>query len=223
MTVADNASLDSIATTLAELRQTGAHQCDPVRFHYLETLCRRAQGQPPTVVAALTEKLRQALAAYQQLQPRQPPAVSAEPAAASGLTDLLRALSMPTETSTIPADALTGTLAGAMVAAGSPTVELKSVRYFRDTWVKLGVEQRVTQSFAKAPENAGPLNSHLLVLQALGRMRDEAPAYLQHFITYADSLLWLAQAVNSLPVKQLTGDGTGEGGKKRKTGKTKPR
>ena len=221
MTVADNASLDDIAATLAELRQAGAHQDDPVRFHFLETLCRRTRGQSAAVAAPLTEKLRQALAAYQQQRqaPQQQPVAPAKTEQTnSGLADLLQALSAQPDMATLPDNSVDS----AVTATGAPAVELKSVRYFRDTWAKLGVEQRVTQSFAKAPENAGPLNSHLLVLQALGRMRDEAPAYLQHFIAYADSLLWLQQAVNSLPLNKPMSEGTG-GGKKRKAVKSNAR
>jgi hypothetical protein len=224
------ASLDDIATTLAELRQAGAHQCDPVRFHYLETLCRRSHDQSPTVAAPLTAKLQQALAAYQQQIQQQEEVLTSDSASAtgsasySGLGELLAALSVQSE-----AGAITSETSAAQGAAQISTrentapAELKSVRYFRDSWAKLGVEQRVAQSFAKAPENAGPLNSHLLVLQALGRMRDDAPAYLQHFIAYADSLLWLQQAVNSLPSKKPATESSGDGEKKRKTSRAKAR
>jgi hypothetical protein len=224
------ASLDDIATTLAELRQAGVHQCDPVRFHYLETLCRRSQGQSPMVAAPLTTKLQQALVSYQQQVQLQGARLASDVAAATstvshaGLGELLAALSVQSEAVTIsPEKSAAQGLVQISTRENTAPAELKSVRYFRESWAKLGVEQRVAQSFAKAPENAGPLNSHLLVLQALGRMRDDAPTYLQHFIAYADSLLWLQQAVNSLPSKKLAAESSGEGEKKRKTSRAKAR
>ncbi len=80
---------------------------------------------------------------------------------------------------------------GSVVA---PDAELKSLRYFRSTWSRLSLEQQLSRALAQAPDNAGPLNSHFLVLQALIRMRDIAPQYLEGFIAHAQALLWLEQA-----------------------------
>lgn len=77
--------------------------------------------------------------------------------------------------------------------AEDPT-ELKSLRYFRDTWSKLSTDQTVAQALTTAPENAGPLNSHALILQSLQLMRDTSPDYLKHFMSYANALLWLERA-----------------------------
>ena len=68
------------------------------------------------------------------------------------------------------------------------------MRYFRRSWSRLSLEQQLSRALNQAPENAGPLNSHFLVLQSLIRMRDVAPAYLENFIAYAEALLWLEQA-----------------------------
>jgi hypothetical protein len=72
--------------------------------------------------------------------------------------------------------------------------ELKSVAYFRNEWSKLSTEQQLTQTLAQAPENAGPMNSQHLVLRSLERMRDIAPDYLQGFMSYIDTLIWLEHA-----------------------------
>ncbi|WP_018989926.1 DUF2894 domain-containing protein [Aromatoleum toluclasticum] len=82
-------------------------------------------------------------------------------------------------------------------AAFSAQPELKSLSYFRSTWSRLSLERQLADAFAQAPENAGPLNSHFLVLQALGQMRDISPEYLRQFMSYVDALLWLEQADNS--------------------------
>lgn len=98
----------------------------------------------------------------------------------------------------------------ATVAGGPPEAtkgsrdELKSVRYFRRTWSRLSVDRQLSRAFAVAPENAGPLNSHFLVLQALRLMRDVSPEYLEQFMSYADALLWLEQADSTRPAAKNT-------------------
>lgn len=52
----------------------------------------------------------------------------------------------------------------------------------------------LSEAVQRGPENAGPLNSHRLVLRTLGIMRDLSPDYLRRFMTHADTLLWLEQA-----------------------------
>ena len=49
---------------------------------------------------------------------------------------------------------------------------LKSIQLFGGHWARLDIEQQLAQALASAPENAGPLSSHRLVLRALERMRD---------------------------------------------------
>jgi len=76
--------------------------------------------------------------------------------------------------------------------AGSRS-ELKTIRNFRNTWAKLSVDKQVAQALEQAPKNAGPINSHMLVLRSLALMRDISPDYLNRFISYADTLLCLDQ------------------------------
>jgi hypothetical protein len=79
------------------------------------------------------------------------------------------------------------------LAAGAAS-ELKTLRDFRDTWTRLSVDRQLSRSQDKAPENPGPLNSHLLVLRALRRMQDISPAYLERFVGHVEALMWLDQA-----------------------------
>lgn len=103
-------------------------------------------------------------------------------------------------------------------AAEAPA-ELKSLTYFRDTWSKLSVDQQLTQALAQAPENAGPLNSHLLVLLSLQRLRELAPDYLNRLMSHVDALLWLDQASGGTSIRKTVTDGDGD--KKRKPGRAK--
>ena len=112
---------------------------------------------------------------------------------------------------------------GAVPAARAPVarrVELKSLKYFRRTWSKLSVDRQLSEAFAQAPDNAGPLNSHFLVLRALGLMRDISPEYVGEFVPYVDALLWLDQAdsARGATQKNLV---RAEAGKKRKPARGK--
>ncbi len=110
-----------------------------------------------------------------------------------------------------PAAHATGAIVG-------PRGELKSLKYFRSTWSRLSVDRQLSHAFAQAPENAGPLNSHFLVLQSLTLMRDIAPEYLEQFMSYADALLWLEQADNGSKPAQKNAVRGGRN-KKRKSGR----
>lgn len=83
-------------------------------------------------------------------------------------------------------------------ANSGPWPELRSAQRFRETWSRICAEEEVTQAVGRAPENAGPLNSHMLVLRTLGLMRDLSPDYLRRFLSQADTLLWLDQAHSKL-------------------------
>lgn len=235
---------------LTALRESGADRVDPVRFHFMETLAQRAQTQQANVAQLLDEKLAQAVAAYQGLVEQSgKDAKKAMTRAAKQFPDAADALKQHFDAGDFAAlrrmiAGLAGKAQGRPLAellaymeqqtpeapeheASEPVVsigdraELKSVRYFRDAWSRLSVEQQVSHSFSSAPENAGPLNSHLLVLKAMELMRDTAPEYLSHFITYADSLLWLEQAMTTLPAKKSTIPSDGE--KKRKAARARAR
>lgn len=74
----------------------------------------------------------------------------------------------------------------------SRPVELRAVNEFKATWSRLSADRRLNQSLmAKAPNNAGPLNSQHLVHRSLLLMRELSPAYLRQFMAYADALAWI--------------------------------
>ncbi len=187
------------------LRSQGAERFDPVGLHYLEALLRRAQTQQGTARRILDGKLERALAAYtQQLEQKQSATngTSAAPAASPG-----------------PLHALVQQLAQHIPDHGDAQIteppgartELKSVRYFRGTWARLSADRQVTHALNQAPKNAGPINSHMVVLRSLALMRDIAPDYLNHFITYVDTLLCLDEVEKAPPPSaRTTSAGTSE-------------
>ena len=70
----------------------------------------------------------------------------------------------------------------------------KTLQFFKRTWSRLSADQRLAQSRASLPDNAGPLNSHHLVHRSLTLMRELSPEYLERFVGYVDALQWLEQA-----------------------------
>ena len=80
--------------------------------------------------------------------------------------------------------------------------ELKSIKLFRESWAKLNSDQLVTRIIKEGPENPGPLNPEMLVIRSLATMRDLSPDYLNRFVSYIDTLLWLDDAVKSSGAKQ---------------------
>lgn len=80
--------------------------------------------------------------------------------------------------------------------------ELASARRFRRAWDSHQLHDRVEQAVSRRPANAGPLNSHVLVLQSLDLMRELSPAYLRRFLAHVESLQWLDRAREQYPRTQ---------------------
>lgn len=178
---------ESLLASLQALQSEGADRLDPVRFHYMQVLGLRMQTQPEAVRQILARKLQDALTAYIGRLDEVDNAsrvVSRLPKAGNTpLADLNRYIQSRTH------DSSEGAVGGASV--GRP--ELKSVRGFSEVWSKIAAEQQVDQAIGRGPENAGPLNSHMLMLRSLTLMRGLSPDYLRRFLSQAESLLWLEQ------------------------------
>jgi len=77
--------------------------------------------------------------------------------------------------------------------------ELASVRRFRRAWDRGQALERLADAAARRPANAGPLNSHMLVLRSLDLMRTLSPDYLRRFLVQLEALQWLEDAVARAP------------------------
>ena len=208
--MAEIGDVDDFHAQLDALRAEGVADRDPVRFAYLEALIRRATGQPEAIRQMLAAKIS---AAASELAGNQPatPAMVAEPDTASPLTELLAYIGGHAHAPAATMQPITGNATverkNRPKSKKSPAApELKSVAIFRNEWSKLSTEQQLTQTLAQAPENAGPMNSQHLVLRSLERMRDIAPDYLQGFMSYIDTLIWLDHAD---PTRPQAGRGAG--------------
>ncbi|MDM0030627.1 DUF2894 domain-containing protein [Variovorax sp. J22P271] len=170
---------------IAAWRDSGAHRFDPVRFRFIEALAGRSAAHDGEARRLLDDRVAGLVADYGAALE----AARAADGDAAPPTEKLPARPGPLAL-LVEQVARQAASAGDAPAAG----ELKTLGYFRSTWARLSAERRLTQSLAKVPENAGPLNSHHLVHRSLTLMRDLSPEYLNRFMAYVDTLLWLDQA-----------------------------
>jgi len=200
----------TLQARLLALCREGAPALDPPRWRFIEALAERLPAQEEAVRELLAARLEAALSAYgerwaavrpQQPEPAQPAAPatlprarrkarSPAPAQGSPLAGLLRHIeaARPPSPGEILADA----------GAGDPA-EMASVQGFRETWSRYQAETQVARAAVRGPENAGPLNSHMLVVRTLERMHALSPDYLRRFLNHVDTLRWLDAAVAGLP------------------------
>lgn len=193
---------------LRALQAANAPRLDPVNWHYLHTLSERFGTQTPTVQTALRPKLEQLLGQLEQAVAQQEPSVThAKPAPSpSALSLLLAEMGMP---------AALATQAQPAPQPLSAPKESPRVQQFRKQLRTLCVQKQVRTALSKAPQNAGPINSHMLVLRTLGMMRELSPDYLQRFMSYVDTLILLesaAQGKKAAPKKSSTARTTQKSG-----------
>ncbi|WP_233837443.1 DUF2894 domain-containing protein [Paraburkholderia sp. ZP32-5] len=179
--------------TLDAWRASGADHVDPLRFHFIDALARRAAAHGGAARRVLDDRLSALLDEYA--------AILEEAARPKAAVD-----SAPQESAASAADDVTLAALIEQIAAharGNNDVaaypELPALDYFRDVWSKVRAEKQLRQSLAPVPGNAGPLNSSSLVHRSLSLMRELSPGYLKQFLSYVDTLSWLEQMNGGMP------------------------
>ena len=66
----------------------------------------------------------------------------------------------------------------------------------------MSVERQVSLAMKQGPKNAGPINSHNLILRSLSMMQEISPEYLSRMVSYVDTLLLLDPGEKEVPVKR---------------------
>ena len=161
---------------------------DAVRARFAQALARRAGAHAGAARRVLDDRLAALMATLspttelRQAEPANPArgalAELVDHAARQKPAPVLGPATKPRETG--PHKAATD--------AAAPTLQ-----FFKRTWSRLSADQRLAQSRATLPGNAGPLNSHHLVHRSLTLMRELSPEYLERFVGYIDALQWLEQ------------------------------
>ncbi|WP_044845326.1 MULTISPECIES: DUF2894 domain-containing protein [unclassified Burkholderia] len=169
-----------VRATLDAWREQGADRLDPVRFHRLDALEKRAAALDGDARALLDARLAMLLEGFAQIVAR------AGEAAAAGSAAQANAQA--------PARGAIGGLVERLARdaqADRRGIDPALIDYFRAMWSKVRTEQQYRQSLDQVPRNAGPLNSNSLVHRSLATMRELSPEYLQQFLSYIDALAWL--------------------------------
>ncbi|KVL18047.1 DUF2894 domain-containing protein [Burkholderia sp. MSMB1826] len=173
-----------VRATLDAWREQGADRLDPVRFHRIDALERRAAVLDGAARALVDARLATLLEGFAALvargndadTPRETGKAAAEAPARGALAALVEGLARDAQ-------------------ADRRGLDPELVDYFRATWSKVRTEQQYRQSLDQVPRNAGPLNSNSLVHRSLATMRELSPDYLQQFLSYVDALAWLEDLV----------------------------
>ncbi|CAB3976000.1 MULTISPECIES: DUF2894 domain-containing protein [Burkholderia cepacia complex] len=167
-----------VRATLDAWREQGADRLDPVRFHRIDALERRAAALEGDARALLDARLATLLEGFAEVVARADETATATASGAAGtpargaLAELVERLARDAQ-------------------ADRRGLDPELVDYFRTMWSKVRTEQQYRQSLDQVPRNAGPLNSNSLVHRSLATMRELSPAYLQQFLSYVDALAWL--------------------------------
>ncbi|RQR37654.1 DUF2894 domain-containing protein [Burkholderia sp. Bp9143] len=182
-----------VRATLDAWRVQGADRLDPVRFHRLDALEKRAAALDGDARALLDARLATLLEGFAEIVAR-----AGDAATASGTVQA---------TAQVPARSLLGGLVEQLARdaqADRRGIDPALIDYFRTMWSKVRTEQQYRQSLDQVPRNAGPLNSNSLVHRSLATMRELSPEYLQQFLSYIDALAWLEDLAGggALPEKE---------------------
>ncbi len=165
-----------VRATLDAWREQGADRLDPVRFHRIDALERRAAALEGDARALLDARLATLIEGFAEVVARAGETATASSApgapARGALAELVERLARDAQ-------------------ADRRGLDPELVDYFRTMWSKVRTEQQYRQSLDQVPRNAGPLNSNSLVHRSLATMRELSPAYLQQFLSYVDALAWL--------------------------------
>lgn len=211
----DTPPVASMNEAMAALRQAGAARWDAVGMRYLEALDKRLNTLQGDVHKIVQQKFSLALTAFSARFVQAQAMAQAEMAIVLAqrpeftkelqrlyvaghfrrLRQRIAQLRPPAEGDSLrhlvqTLKASPGDAAGSSVPA-QPQTRRAPLRALRQSLSKLSVDKQVSQALRQAPQNAGPINSHMLMLRSLELMRELSPAYLEHFMTYADTLLGL--------------------------------
>jgi hypothetical protein len=203
--VTDN-GLTHAQATLDAWRQGGDDRLDPMRFHLIEALNRRACAHSGEARRLLDDRLSQLIEAYAEDLKRAAAqnseaasVVTATASAGSALAGLNEHAANRHAQLTQAASAATQAPHGETVIASAVATqrasypELAMLDYFREVWSSVRTQKQLRQSFDQVPDNAGPLNSSSLVHRSLSLMRELSPGYLQQFLSYVETLSWMEQ------------------------------
>ena len=187
-------SASRIRKILDAWRQQNADRLSPWRFHFIEALERRAAGYDGATRQLLDKRLTKLVEAYtadlDNASSRAGDADGVPAPSAPARGALGKLLDDIANRAATRVDDLATTNAAPGTAA-LPTLE--ALDEFRNIWSEVRIESQIRQSLEQVPADAGPLNSGSLVHRSLTLMHELSQGYLQHFLSYIDTLSWMEQ------------------------------
>ncbi len=230
-------NLDALRDRCAVLKTLSLTGDAGLRLRHAEEILRRASEQRAAVQAKLFERvdgLLQELEEKAAVVDEAEIAVRKDRAVAPSISTLLSALTGAlTPEAVVPDKAATGLAfdeylrlqeneallmwahdadqepASAETTAadtGAPA-EMRAARQLRELRLKRYADSLVERALAEAPEDPGPLNPQMLSIKALSHMRDLSPQYLNRFVSYVDTMIWLEKSQEGLHSKNAKAKG----------------
>ncbi|OUS04900.1 hypothetical protein A9Q81_05300 [Gammaproteobacteria bacterium 42_54_T18] len=208
----ESATLVELAATIASLLEQGADSFDPIRFRYIESMVKRAGEQRKLVAQIIEKKVRKALNDYQHDAMNREASVKKQEVELNDAREELIVLTQHLDQGKSHDEECLndGSFANVLRQQESDVVqsvagtatgqrrEPNAIRLYRESWIKQNSDRLVVQSVKNGPEDPGPLNSQMLVIHSLSTMRGLSPDYLNRFVSYVDTLLWLEQVSNDM-------------------------
>lgn len=175
---------------LATWRQRSTSASHAIQLAFIQALARKANHHHGQAQQLILHRLHRLISDYEQALatapaiPNPPSSPPAQPR--SALSALVDELDTRSASDSPPQSA-------EIAPSREPVRELKTLQRFRSTWSALHTQQKLQHALARAPRQAGPLNSHQLVHRCLTLMQEASPVYLQHLISTIEALSWASQ------------------------------
>ena len=191
--------LDEKLATLRQRETSGRHS---TQLAFIEALARRAIHHHGQAQRLILSRLHRLISDYEQAlaqsafgtTPQSAPTNPPRSALSTLVDELDRRGASDSAPHNEPHSALHSAPQSAEAAPSrEPVRELKTLQRFRSTWSALHAQQKLQHALARAPRQAGPLNSHQLVHRCLTLMQEASPVYLQHLISTIEALSWASQ------------------------------
>lgn len=177
-----------------------------VQLQLAGLLLQRAQGSRESVARLLYQKVEKLLESA-QASPAQPNSDSAAPEKPSSLTQLLDELrSHNDNSSTQSLNELDRKMAeqnarlfGSVDTIAPPPAQteeyrgLRAAKQLKHLQGRHAKRNKIQFALDNRPENPGPLNPHMLAVQILSQIQKVSPHYLEHLVTYMETLALLDQ------------------------------
>ena len=186
---------------LATWRQRSTSASHAIQLAFIEALARKANHHQGQAQRLILNRLHRLISDYEQAWSKSPVGPNPPSPPPAPPRSSLSALVNELDTRSASDSATQGAPQSAEAAPNrEPVRELKTLQRFRSTWSALHTQQKLKHALARAPRQAGPLNSHQLVHRCLTLMQETSPVYLQHLISTIEALSWASQ----LPVGATT-------------------